>query len=71
MAGDRDNSFPALQGLQIFTMPVPLWVILQMTVISGTRMLESRADKNGVMTKIIRPTRKEPRYLCCGHPDDE
>ena len=38
-------AFPALQGLQIFTMLAPLWVILQMTVISGTRMLEPRADK--------------------------
>lgn len=38
-------SYPALQGLQVFTLLSPLWVVLLLTAISGVRMLENRANK--------------------------
>ena len=44
-AGVAVMAYPALAGWQILTLFAPLWVLLQMTAISGTRMLEARANK--------------------------
>jgi steroid 5-alpha reductase family enzyme len=44
-AGVAVMAYPALVGWQILTLFAPLWVLLQMTAISGTRMLEARANK--------------------------
>ncbi len=38
-------AFPALQGWARLTLISPLWVILQLTVISGIPMLEKKADR--------------------------
>jgi len=38
-------ALPALKGWALVTLISPLWVILQLTVISGVPMLEKKADK--------------------------
>jgi steroid 5-alpha reductase family enzyme len=38
-------AYPALQGMQVFTLVSPLFVVLLLTAISGVRMLENRANK--------------------------
>ena len=44
-AGIAVMAYPALVGWQALTLLAPIWVVLQMTAISGTRMLEARANK--------------------------
>ena len=44
-AGVAVMAFPALIGNQVFTLVAPLFVMLQLTMISGVRMLENRANK--------------------------
>lgn len=44
-AGIAVMAYPALVGWQVLTLLAPIWVLLQMTAISGTRMLEARANK--------------------------
>lgn len=38
-------AYPVLLGAQVITLLAPLFVILQLTLISGVRMLEARADR--------------------------
>jgi steroid 5-alpha reductase family enzyme len=38
-------AFPALQGWALLTLISPLWVIIQLTLISGIPMLEKKADQ--------------------------
>jgi hypothetical protein len=38
-------AFPVLKGWALVTLISPLWVIIQLTVISGVPMLEKKADK--------------------------
>ena len=38
-------AYPALQGLHVYTLVSPLFVVLLLTMISGVRMLEGRANK--------------------------
>jgi steroid 5-alpha reductase family enzyme len=38
-------AYPALQGMQVFTLFSPLFVVVLLTTISGVRMLEARANK--------------------------
>lgn len=44
-AGVAVMAFPALIGYQVFTLVAPLFVLLQLTLVSGVRMLENRANK--------------------------
>ena len=44
-AGVAVMAFPALIGNQVFTLLAPIFVLLQLTLISGVRMLEHRANK--------------------------
>ncbi|MGB0996658.1 MAG: DUF1295 domain-containing protein [Pseudomonadales bacterium] len=44
-AGIAVMAYPTLVGWQALTLLAPIWVVLQMTAISGTRMLEARANK--------------------------
>lgn len=44
-AGVAVMAFPALIGNQVFTLIAPIFVMLQLTLISGVRMLEHRANR--------------------------
>ncbi len=46
-------SFSSLKGMQYLTLISPIFTYLLLVYVSGVRMLEARADKNGATTKYI------------------